>query len=142
MQAYLPIDRSGGFYTCSSGGLGHGLPAAIGVALGKPAQKVIGLIGDGSSMYAIQGLWTAGQLQLPITFVIIKNGRYQALEDFGVHFGLSQTLGTELPAIDFRCPCNGSRIYGCRVDRSDALEGVLRSALVAKKPTLVEVAVG
>jgi benzoylformate decarboxylase len=142
MQAYLPIDRSEGFYTCSSGGLGHGLPAAIGVALGKPAQKVIGLIGDGSSMYAIQGLWTAGQLQLPITFVIIKNGRYQALEDFGVHFGLSQTPGTELPAIDFVALATGQGIDGCRVDRSDALEGVLRNALAAKKPTLVEVAVG
>jgi len=66
MQTYLPINRSEGFYTCSSGGLGHGLPAAIGVALGKPVQKVIALIGDGSSMYAIQGLWSAGQLQVPI----------------------------------------------------------------------------
>src|SRR5215831_7768157 len=27
MQAYLPIDRSEGFYTCSSGGLGFGIPA-------------------------------------------------------------------------------------------------------------------
>ena len=142
MQAYLPIDRSEGFYTCSSGGLGHGLPAAIGVALGKPAQKVIGLIGDGSSMYAIQGLWTAGQLELPITFVIVKNGRYQALEDFGAHFGLPQTLGTELPAIDFVALAKGQGIDGCRVDRSDALEGVLRNALAAKTPTLVEVAVG
>ena len=79
MQLYLPIDRSEGFFTCSSGALGHGIPAAVGVALGKPGEKVIGLIGDGSSMYAIQGLWTAGQLQLPITFVIIRNGRYQAV---------------------------------------------------------------
>jgi benzoylformate decarboxylase len=141
MQAYLPIDRSDGFYTCSSGGLGHGLPAAIGVALGKPGQKVIGLIGDGSSMYAIQGLWTAGQLQLPITFVIIKNCRYQALEEFGPHFGLSQTLGTKLPAIDFVALATGQGIDGCRVDRADALEGVLRNALAAERPSLVEVAV-
>ena len=141
MQTYLPIDRSEGFYTCSSGGLGHGLPAAIGVALGKPGQKVIGLIGDGSSMYAIQGLWSAGQLQLPITFVIIRNGRYQALEDFGPHFGLSQTVETNLPAIDFVALAMGQGIDGCRVDRADALEGVLRNALVAEKPTLVEVAV-
>ena len=92
MQAYLPIDRSDGFYTCSSGGLGFGIPAAVGVALGKRGEKVIGLIGDGSSMYAIQGLWSAGQLQLPITFVVIRNGRYQALEEFGAHFGLPLSL--------------------------------------------------
>jgi benzoylformate decarboxylase len=141
MQTHLPIDRSDGFYTCSSGGLGHGLPAAIGVALGKPRQKVIGLLGDGSSMYAIQGLWTAGQLRLPMTFVIIRNGRYQALEDFGPQFGLSQTVGTKLPALDFVALATGHGIDARRVDRSDALHGVLQRALAAEKPTLVEVVV-
>jgi benzoylformate decarboxylase len=141
IQAHLPIDRSDGFYTCSSGGLGHGLPAAIGVALGKPAQRVIGLLGDGSSMYAIQGLWTAGQLQLPMTFVIIRNGRYQALEDFGPQFGLSRTIGTELPKLDFVALATGHGIDACKVERSDALRGVLQHALAAQKPTLVEVVV-
>jgi benzoylformate decarboxylase len=141
MQGYLPIDRSGGFYTCSSGGLGFGIPAAVGVALGNPGQKVIVLIGDGSSMYAIQGLWTAGQLQLPITFIIIRNGRYQALEEFGPHFGLAHTIGTKLPALDFVALATGHGIDGCRVDRPDALEAVLRKALRAQQPMLVEVAV-
>jgi len=141
MQAYLPIDRSDGFYTCSSGGLGFGVPAAVGVALGKPGQKVIGLIGDGSSMYSIQGLWTAGQLRLPITLVIIRNRRYQALEEFGSHFGLSHTPGTKLPALDFVALAAGHGIDGCRVERPDKLESVLRNALAAEKPTLVEVAV-
>jgi benzoylformate decarboxylase len=141
MQTYLPIDRSGGFYTCSSGGLGHGAPAAVGVALGNPGQKVIGLLGDGSSMYAIQALWTAGQLQLPITFVIIRNGRYQALEEFGPHFGLSHMIGTKLPALDFVALAAGHGIDGRRVDRPEALEDVLRAALSAERPILVEVAV-
>jgi benzoylformate decarboxylase len=141
MQAYLPIDRSDGFYTCSSGGLGFGIPAAVGVALGKRGHKVIGLIGDGSSMYAIQGLWTAAQLQLPITFVIIRNGRYQALEEFGPHFGLPQTLGTKLPALDFVALATGHGIDGCRVERPEALQSVLRGGLAADKPILVEVAV-
>src|SRR5262249_51755886 len=66
-QTHLPIDRSDGFYTCGSGGLGYGIAAAVGVALAKPDDKVIALIGDGSSMYAIQALWTAGQLRLPVT---------------------------------------------------------------------------
>jgi benzoylformate decarboxylase len=92
-------------------------------------------------MYAIQGLWSAAQLQMPVTFVIVRNGRYQALEDFGAHFGLSQTLGTKLPEIDFVALATGQGIAGYRVDRANALEGVLRHALAAEKPTLVEVAV-
>src|SRR5215471_19067447 len=55
MRDYLPIVERGGFYTCASGGLGHGLPATIGIALARPREKVIALLGDGSSMYAIQG---------------------------------------------------------------------------------------
>src|SRR5262249_3826979 len=134
MQTYLPIDRSDGFFTCSSGGLGYGLPAAVGMALGRPKQKVIALIGDGSSMYAIQALWSARQLQVPVTFIIIKNGGYQALEEFGAQFGLSRTLGTKLPDLDFVALAAGQGIEGCRVDRAAALKGVLGSALASEKP--------
>jgi benzoylformate decarboxylase len=137
----LPIDQSDGFFTCSSGGLGYGLPAAVGMALGKPKQKVIALMGDGSSMYAIQALWTARQLQTPVTFIIIKNGRYQALEDFGKQFGLARTHGTMLPDLDFVALANGQGIEGSRVDKADALSGVLQRALAAERPMLVEVTV-
>jgi benzoylformate decarboxylase len=140
-QTHLPIDRSGGFYTCGSGGLGYGIAASVGVALAKPDEKVIALIGDGSSMYAIQALWTAGQLRLPVTFVIVRNGRYQALEDFGAHFGMAQMIGTKLPALDFVALAQGHGIEGRRVARPDALPGVLREALAAEKPNVVEVAV-
>lgn len=76
MQRYLPILQTETFYTMCSGGLGHSMPAAVGVALARPDQKVIALIGDGSSLYSIQALWSAAQLKLPITFIILKNGRY------------------------------------------------------------------
>ena len=61
MHDHLPIVEQETFYTCASGGLGHGLPAAIGVAMGRPGAKVIAILGDGSSMYSIQGLWSAAQ---------------------------------------------------------------------------------
>ena len=82
MHDYLPIDARDTFYTMASGGLGYGLPAAVGVALARPGARVIGLIGDGSAMYSIQALWSAAQLKLPITFVILNNRRYAALQEF------------------------------------------------------------
>src|SRR5690606_22966044 len=75
LQAHLPILRPDSYFTCASGGLGHGLPAAVGVALGRPDRKTIAVLGDGSSMYSIQGLWTAAELGLPISFIIVNNGR-------------------------------------------------------------------
>ncbi len=59
MQAHLPIERPNSFFTCASGGLGHSMPASVGIALAKSSsQRVIGLFGDGSAMYSIQSLWT------------------------------------------------------------------------------------
>jgi benzoylformate decarboxylase len=142
MHDYLPIVDRDGFYTCASGGLGHGLPAAIGVALARPHEKIIALLGDGSSMYAIQGLWSAAQLALGITFVIIKNQRYEALLEFGRHFGLQRTIGTSLPNIDFCALARGQGVKAISVNRRDALDDALRSAFASTaEPTLVEVAV-
>jgi benzoylformate decarboxylase len=142
MHDYLPIVDRDGFYTCASGGLGHGLPAAIGIALARPREKVIALLGDGSSMYAIQGLWTAAQLGLGVTFVIVKNRRYEALVNFGRYFGLQRTVGTGLPDIDFCALAQGQGVKATAVDRCEALDDALGTAFAnVTEPTLVEVAV-
>jgi benzoylformate decarboxylase len=141
MQQHLPILRSETFYTCSSGGLGHGLPAAVGVALGKPGSKVIALIGDGSAMYSIQALWSAAQLRLPITFIIVNNRRYKALDQFSARFGVSQPVGTDLNGIDFVQLAQAQGCQASRVSRAEDLATALKAALAAPVPTLLEVQV-
>ncbi|MFC5523189.1 benzoylformate decarboxylase [Polaromonas jejuensis] len=144
MQNYLPILHSETFYTMCSGGLGHGLPAAVGVALAKPDKKVIGLIGDGSSMYSIQALWSAAQLKLPITFIILKNRRYAALQEFAPTFGFQpgETLqGTDLPELDFLALARGQGCDAIHVRDAARLAGALREALHSPRPLLLEVEV-
>ena len=142
MHDHLPILRPETFYTCSSGGLGHGLPAAVGIAMARPGQRVIALIGDGSAMYAIQALWSAAQLKLPLTVIIVNNGRYEALRHFAKRFGQrGAPVGTDLPGIDF---AGLARAQGCeahRVTRAAELEPVLRAALGSTAPVLVDVQV-
>jgi benzoylformate decarboxylase len=145
MQAYLPMTRSGTYYAMDSGGLGFGMPAAVGVALAKPDARVIGLIGDGSSMYSIQALWTAAQLKLPVTFVILNNGRYAALQNFAPVFGFSATdivQGTELPGLDFPALAAGMGCAARRVSDAAELRDVLTQAIASGVPNLVEVEVG
>lgn len=144
MQSYLPILRSETFYTMCSGGLGHSMPAAVGIALAKPGSKVIALMGDGSSMYSIQALWSAAQLKLPIVFVIVKNRRYAALQEFAPVFGFADTdsvQGTELPDIDFVALAKGQGCAGVRVEHADTLCDTLLQALQSPVPILVEVEV-
>jgi benzoylformate decarboxylase len=141
MHDHLPIVERDTFYTCASGGLGHGLPAAVGVSLGRPGERVIAVLGDGSSLYAIQGLWNAAQLRLPMTFIIVNNQRYEALENFGRHFGLDRTVGTRIPDVDFCGLASAQGLKAMRVERAAALETALDEAFVASEPVLVEVRV-
>ena len=142
MHAHLPILHSETFYTMCSGGLGYAMPAAVGVALGKPDKKVIGLLGDGSAMYSIQALWSAAQLKLPITFIILKNRRYAALQEFAPTFGFKpgETLqGTELPELDFLALAQGQGCDAVRVSDAAQLADVLRNALQSPRAILVEI---
>ena len=141
MHDYLPITERDTFYTCASGGLGHGLPAAVGVSLGRPAQRVVALIGDGSSMYSIQALWSAAQARLPITFVIVNNGRYEALRSFGHHFGLKKVEGTDLPGLDFTSIARGQGVKAERVTTAAELDQALRASFQETGPTLLDVLV-
>ena len=144
MHDHLPITEPDTFYTCASGGLGHGLPAAVGIALARgdgpgAAPKVIAVLGDGSSLYSIQALWSAAQLKLPIAFVIIKNGRYEALHAFGRHFNLERLPGTELPAVDFCGLAQAQGVAAVRVTKVVELDGALTAAFRSRAPMLVEV---
>ncbi len=144
IQTHLPIFHSATFYTMCSGGLGHSMPAGVGVALAEPAKKVIAVIGDGSSMYAIQALWSAAQLRLPITFVILKNRRYAALQEFAKVFGYrdgEKVEGTELPDIDFVGLARAQGCDGVHVEDALQLRAVLEAAIASPRPTLVEVEV-
>ncbi len=142
MQAYLPFTRPGSFYTMASGGLGYGMPAAVGVALARPHSRVVGLIGDGSAMYSPQAIYSAIQLALPITFVILNNGRYAALQDFAPVFGFAPddpVHGTDLPGLDFVALAQSMGCQGVRVSEAAELAPALRDALCSNETRLVEI---
>jgi benzoylformate decarboxylase len=141
MHDHLPILERDGFYTCASGGLGHGLPAAVGIALARPKARVIALLGDGSSMYSIQSLWSASQLDLRMVFIIVNNRRYEALHQFASHFDLPTLQGTRLPALDFCALAQAQGVAALRVTRAQDLGGVLADAFKFTRPTLIEVVV-
>jgi benzoylformate decarboxylase len=142
MQAHLPFDRPDSFYTMASGGLGFSLGAAIGIALAEREKRIIALIGDGSAMYGIQGLWSAAQNRLPIVFIILNNRRYAALEEFKDHFHMDRVVGTQLPDIDFVTIAKGQGVAGRRVEHAKDLAPAIRDALQHEQgPVLLDVAI-
>lgn len=139
MQEWLPITEPDQFYTTASGGLGFGLPAAVGIALACPGAKVIALLGDGSAMYSMQGLFSAMQCGTPVSFLILNNGSYQALREFGRHFQIGKVEGTDLLGLDFCALAKGQGLESRRVETLAELEDALRWSFTSTRPTLVEI---
>ncbi len=107
-RSMINSDDAQSFFGLRGGGIGWGLPAAIGAKLALPDRPVVALVGDGSAMYTVQGLWTAAHYKLPIIWVIFNNTSYRILKQRLVNMrGLAEQadnfVGMNLtdPAVDF-----------------------------------------
>jgi benzoylformate decarboxylase len=137
------------YFGLRGGGIGWGLSAAIGVKLAMPDRPVFALIGDGSAMYSIQGLWTAAHEQLSIVFLIINNKGYRALkismagmQADSVATGRYVAMDLNNPEIDYVGLAAAMGVPGERVTDIVSLEGTLaRIARDVKGPYLIDVRV-
>lgn len=141
MQKFMPMPGQDSFYTMSSGGLGYSLPAAVGMALGKPNSRTVCLIGDGSAMYSIQALWTAAQRKLPLTIVVINNAGYGAMRSFSQVMQVRGVPGLELPGIDFIRLAESMGCHAVRVTKAAELGEALKRGMAFEGTSLVEVVV-
>jgi benzoylformate decarboxylase len=138
MHDHLPVTNQGGFYTTASGGLGYGLPAAIGVARADPSRKVLALIGDGSAMYSLSGLWSAADQGANVSFLILNNRRYAALDHFAKAFSMNAMPGTEIGGIDFVGLAESMGLPARRAGDVAELDEVLEWSFASAGPSLVE----
>ena len=141
MQKFMPMRGQDSFYTMASGGLGFSLPAAVGMALGRPGIRTVCLIGDGSAMYSIQALWTAAQRQVPLTIVVINNAGYGAMRSFSQVMQVRNVPGLDLPGIDFVQIAQGLGCDAVRVSKASELAPALKRGLAHDGTSLVEVIV-
>lgn len=141
MQKFMPMRGQDSFYTMASGGLGYSLPAAAGLALGRPGNRTVCLIGDGSAMYSIQALWTAAQRKLPLTVVVINNAGYGAMRSFSQVMQVRNVPGLELPGIDFVKLAEGMGCDAVRVAKASELAPALKRGLAHQGASLIEVMV-
>ncbi len=108
IRSLIRSDDPQSFYGLRGGGIGWGLPAAIGVKLALPDRPVVALVGDGSAMYTCQALWTAAHDRIAVVFVILNNSSYRILKQRlhaqrGLAAQVDRFVGMELvdPAIDY-----------------------------------------
>ncbi|PYM53894.1 MAG: benzoylformate decarboxylase, partial [Candidatus Rokuibacteriota bacterium] len=146
LRALLQSDDPKSFFGLRGGGIGWGLPAAIGVKLAQPGRPVVGLIGDGSAMYTCQALWSAAHYRVGVTFVILNNASYRILKQRihgmkGLAAQADRYIGMDLlePRVDFVRLAESLGVPAERVERVADVRPALARALAASGPTLLDV---
>lgn len=130
--------RTGAMHTAQgAGGLGYGLPAAVGAAAADATRTrpVLAVSGDGGAMYSLAELATARQHDLPVTWLIVDDGGYGILREYMTDaFGAA--TATELARPDFVALAASFGVPGTHTT-PDRLRTDLASALATPGPSVV-----
>ncbi len=134
------------YFGLRGGGIGWGIPAAIGIKLALPERPVVALIGDGSAMYSFQGLWTAAHYGIKVIFLICNNASYRilkertrALQGFSAQKDLYVGMDLKNPEVDFPGLAKALGVEGERAEEIKEVEKMLKKALEVNKPYLINV---
>jgi benzoylformate decarboxylase len=143
---YLPRRRGAWFR--GAGGIGMGLPRAVGAQLADPGRPVVAVVGDGASMYSLTALWTAAHHRLPVTWVILANRSYRTLKQnvaAGRQPGAADHafVGADLtdPVVDFTALAAGFGVRAWRAEHPGEVGPALRAAAESGGPALIELIV-
>jgi benzoylformate decarboxylase len=141
LRNQLRLSRPGSYYFSAGGGLGFGLPAAIGVQLAQPDRPVVCVIGEGSVQYAVSAFWSAVAYDVPVTFLVLRNSEYAILKWFAEVESVQGAPGLDLPALDVAAVAAGYGVSTQVASGRDEVRDALAKALASSRPELVEVPV-
>jgi len=146
LMANFQFSAARSYFSNSSGGyLGWGLGAAIGAKLGSPDRRVVACLGDGSTMFGIQGLWTLAKYRVPLLVIVFNNRAYMAVKNqfrgSEERIRIAAEMGAEIagPDVNFARLAETFGIFGERVERPEAIEPALKRALEQNGPVLLDV---
>jgi len=141
-SAYYNFKKSGRYFVTNRahGALGYALPASIGVQIGRPKNKVVSVMGDGSFGFAVGELETAKRLSLPIIFIVISNSVYGWIKA-----GQKSSFNKRYYSVDFS-RTDHARVaasYGIKtwtVKKPNELKKIISEAIKYKRgPCLIDI---
>ncbi len=145
LETFLTFPKPA-FFSVSSGCIGWGLPAALGMQLAWPERRVFACCGDGSLVMSIQALWTVARYGLPVITVVFNNRGYVSVKAplhwlDGRAAKTAKYLGVDLtpPDLDFIRLAEGFGVAGRRVEDPEEIRAALEEALATGEPGLLEV---
>ena len=146
LRHFFKCEDNKSFFGLRGGGIGWGLPAALGIKLALPKRPVIALIGDGSAMYTCQALWTAAHDSIPVVYVIFNNASYRilkqrtlALKGFSAEDDVYVGMDIQRPHVNYVELARSLGVPGERVEKSGDVGAAVGRALASSGPYLIDV---
>ncbi|MFD4351590.1 thiamine pyrophosphate-requiring protein [Nocardia sp. NPDC056541] len=127
------------YFLPASGGLGWGLPAALGAKYAARDRTVVATLGDGAYMFANPAAChhAAAKHDLPVLTIVANNSNWTAV-DMATYLvypdGTAATTGEDrfsnlAPSPDLAAYCVASGGHGATVHHRSELEGAIKEAL-------------
>ena len=152
LRHYINANKAGDLLGVRGQSIGGGIGATLGAKVANPEKTVFGIIGDGSAMMTIQGLWTAANDNIPCIFIICNNGMYRVLKvNFGIYqkdiLDVKEPAGEKLLYSDFGIPFDIAGIAKCmglnseRVLYPNDIGPAIKRAINSQKPSLIDIVI-
>lgn len=146
LEMYLRPSEPWRRFRVRGGGIGGGMPGALGAQVAFPDRPVVGVVSDGSSLYTIAALWTAAHHRLPVKYVICNNRSYRILKQNLQEYRLPEEASRPFVHMDLTDPdlgfvklAEGFGVPAQQIERPEQIGPALKKALETDGPMLLDV---
>jgi acetolactate synthase I/II/III large subunit len=122
----------------SGGGIGQGLPTAIGAQMAFKDRQVVLMAGDGGYMVNVGEMATAAQENLPLIVVLFDDAGYGVLRNIQ-DAAYGRQVAVDLLSPDFVLLGQSMGFVSTRIGSPDEFVSALENAVESKKPTMIVV---
>lgn len=127
----------GGIIGSTSGSMGYGFPAALGLQTLYPDRTVVCVAGDGDFLMTGQDFSTAVQYDLPIIVIVSDNGMYGTIRMHQEREYPGRVVATELKNPDFAGYGQVFGGFGVKVAKTADFPAAFAAAKASGKPSII-----
>jgi acetolactate synthase-1/2/3 large subunit len=125
----------------TSGSMGYGVPAALGIKRAFPKRTVVCFAGDGDFLMNGQEFATAVQYDVPFIVLVVDNGTYGTIRMHQEREYPARVVATDLRNPDFTAYAKAFGGFGVTVDKTADFPAAFRAAEKSGKPAIVHLKV-
>ncbi len=119
--------------------LGYAYPAAIGAKVAYPERPVVCFSGDGGFLMGAMEMATAMKYGINVVAIVVNDDALSAIKGSQLKGFDGRTIDTDLHNPDFVEFAQSFGAYARKVENLEDFKPILRDALAAEKPALIEV---